>query len=519
MTRIERNEILEPLLENVYPDEDSFNRAYRDIKKKGGELYLSEPIGISIALTNIIENNYVDSLIKNIKKNRNDFIPKIDDPNEIDQMDKRLFDDKSEYSFTRYKFKFNERIDAGIKDKNNKKVDLSMYISIAQTNLNHHIISFILTTWNDSGDPQDIRDSHVELSNKQIINLIHENSTGLEKIREVLIKHDPKLGDLLKIDQNTFIGIEIWRSEWRNSLDNPDLDAKKVIIENPFYFYSLLKLDEDVSRRKYKIVVDSLGRVFSTSTVQMVLSYDRVYLELSLKPLNTRFDANGHDATLFRAWELLGLQRYLLESKYKCFTKYRMGKLVEKLDVIYESSKIFNNSKKGDLWIKYTTYLQDQIGISSSYNKFMDEYKMMPNAPRKKARVFIAYVREDYEAAKRLSENLRKNAIDVFLDKESIGVGQRWKAAINRAIKDHEHFMPIISTCAINKKGYYQTEIKEALDILRTYPPDKNYILPVRLDDCITPYDELNEFQWADMFPDWDEGLERILEAINGGPN
>jgi hypothetical protein len=36
----------------------------------------------------------------------------------------------------------------------------------------------------------------------------------------------------------------------------------------------------------------------------------------------------------------------------------------------------------------------------------------------------------------------------------------------------------------------------------------------LRIDDCRPSRLKLNDLQWVDMFPDWNEGLSRLLRSI-----
>ena len=38
--------------------------------------------------------------------------------------------------------------------------------------------------------------------------------------------------------------------------------------------------------------------------------------------------------------------------------------------------------------------------------------------------------------------------------------------------------------------------------------------LPARLDDCEIPYAKVREIQYVDLFPNWDDGFKKILQAI-----
>jgi hypothetical protein len=128
--------------------------------------------------------------------------------------------------------------------------------------------------------------------------------------------------------------------------------------------------------------------------------------------------------------------------------------------------------------------------------------------------VFISHAREDAEKAKKIYKDLASLGVNSWLDQESILPGQNWKAAINQAIKDCRYFLALLSQNSVNKKGYVQKELAEALDILDEFPPSEIFVVPVRLDDCMPSHSRLNDLHWADMFPNWEDGLKKIVSAI-----
>jgi hypothetical protein len=101
-----------------------------------------------------------------------------------------------------------------------------------------------------------------------------------------------------------------------------------------------------------------------------------------------------------------------------------------------------------------------------------------------------------------------------WLDKKNILPGQNWKIAIKSAINKSRYFVALLSSTSTTKKGYGQKEVKLALEVLDEYPEEDIYIIPVRLDECEISYDKLKDRQYVDLFPDWDDGLERIFQSL-----
>ena len=135
--------------------------------------------------------------------------------------------------------------------------------------------------------------------------------------------------------------------------------------------------------------------------------------------------------------------------------------------------------------------------------------------------VFVSYIREDREAASRICSDLKDADLNLkpWID-TGILAGQNWENEIKKAIKACRYFIPLISSKAVEKKGYTKKEFEYALKIIKeTQEIQKIIVIPVRLDECKVPYSELEKIQRVDLFPDWKEGFEKILRAIKEGDN
>ena len=128
-------------------------------------------------------------------------------------------------------------------------------------------------------------------------------------------------------------------------------------------------------------------------------------------------------------------------------------------------------------------------------------------------KLFLSYAREDIESATILCDDLRRRDIDVWFDRDSLLPGQNWKREVKKAINNSHFFIALISKNTINKKGFVQKELKQALDILDEIPTSKIYIIPVRLDECILSDEKLKEIHLVDLFPSWSDGVLKILKA------
>ena len=129
-------------------------------------------------------------------------------------------------------------------------------------------------------------------------------------------------------------------------------------------------------------------------------------------------------------------------------------------------------------------------------------------------KVFISYAREDIEIARKLRDDLEKAGIKTWLDKEDLLPGQKWRDVISREIRESSYFIALLSSGSLSKHGFVQSELKKALDALKEFPSDQIFVIPVRIDDCKPQDEQLQNLHWADLFPSYENGLNKILRAL-----
>jgi len=158
----------------------------------------------------------------------------------------------------------------------------------------------------------------------------------------------------------------------------------------------------------------------------------------------------------------------------------------------------------------YNSFMRATGGTCLAVLAGLEESTYMKDPPN----VFLSYAREDEGQARRLFEDLRMAGLSPWFDKDSLLPGQKWKSAIKAAIRDCRFFIAMLSSNSINKRGYVQKELKDALEVLDEYPSSAIFIIPVRLDNCAPSDDRLGDLHWVDMFPNWSDGLARIIKTI-----
>jgi len=139
--------------------------------------------------------------------------------------------------------------------------------------------------------------------------------------------------------------------------------------------------------------------------------------------------------------------------------------------------------------------------------------------------VFISYVRENKDQVDRLCQDLERHGVNVWLDRNSIKPGARWKDAIREAIRSGDYFIGCFSDAYTAKaKTYMNEELTLAIEELRQYGSDREWFIPVLLSECEVPVrsigagETLLDINWVPLYEDWNAGIRRILSVIKPIP-
>ena len=135
--------------------------------------------------------------------------------------------------------------------------------------------------------------------------------------------------------------------------------------------------------------------------------------------------------------------------------------------------------------------------------------------------VFVSYVHDDEAVVQRLHDQLEIYGAHVWLDRDSIAPGTRWKAAIRNAIREGTFFIACFSRASVaRERTYMNEELVLAIEEIRLRPQDRSWFLPVMLDSSEVPDREigagqtLGDFQVVDLHRDWDGGVRRLVDII-----
>ena len=130
------------------------------------------------------------------------------------------------------------------------------------------------------------------------------------------------------------------------------------------------------------------------------------------------------------------------------------------------------------------------------------------------AQVFLSYAREYAEEVEDLYQKLSAAGFKPWMDTKDLLPGERWRSSIQKAIRHSDFFLVCLSANSIDKRGWIQREIKQALDIWQEMLDSDIFLIPVRLEDCEVP-ESLCDFHWVNLFEA--NGWTQLVKAIQVG--
>lgn len=131
--------------------------------------------------------------------------------------------------------------------------------------------------------------------------------------------------------------------------------------------------------------------------------------------------------------------------------------------------------------------------------------------PNGRPRVFLAYAKEDGAEVKKIYDELQKAGFEPWMDEQKLLPGQNWPRAIQRAIELADFFLVCFSRRSVAKRGFFQSELRYALDVAAWIPLEEIFLVPVRLTDCQVPLQIARKTQYIDLFPDWECGVKALI--------
>ena len=101
---------------------------------------------------------------------------------------------------------------------------------------------------------------------------------------------------------------------------------------------------------------------------------------------------------------------------------------------------------------------------------------------------FLCYAKENTELVREFCNKLKSEGwIDPWFDDEDLLAGQVWEDFVTEAVRESHAVIIFLSDKATKKDGFFQKEMKLALDIAAEKPHGTIFIIPIRIDDCEVP--------------------------------
>jgi hypothetical protein len=115
---------------------------------------------------------------------------------------------------------------------------------------------------------------------------------------------------------------------------------------------------------------------------------------------------------------------------------------------------------------------------------------------------------------RRLYDELQKAGFEPWMDQENLVPGQNWPRAIERAIELADFIVLCFSRKSAGKRGFFQSELRYALDVAACVPLDDIFLVPIRLTPCEVPLQIARKTQYIDLFPEWETGLKALISMM-----
>lgn len=137
------------------------------------------------------------------------------------------------------------------------------------------------------------------------------------------------------------------------------------------------------------------------------------------------------------------------------------------------------------------------------------------------AHVFISYVHQNRNVVDRLTTELRNSGVTVWLDRNDIEPGTRWRDAIKNAIQSGKFLIACFSReYSERDKTHMNEELTLAIDEMRERPSDTTWFIPILINETeipsrrISSVEDLRDIQAVKLYEGWDIGISRILRVL-----
>jgi len=261
---------------------------------------------------------------------------------------------------------------------------------------------------------------------------------------------------------------------------------------------------------KFKNLVFDLLRIHSIGKNHLIDFFEKIR-ELA-------FNSQDHNIRIASFWALGELNnREIIGELKNRYRRYPDGWDEEKFEMMIALLKLgeepFSPEKTKQLLLKdyVLSYQKDLLNLNLKERGIY--YTPMDN-PKK---IFIAFVEEELRRARNLYKKLEEAGHKPWMYTEDGKGGSYWKEEIDRVIKDSDYVIATFSKRSEEKDGYFNTEIRKAMEITHTKASGKRFLIPIKFEECKIPVMKvetlyLHDLNWIDYYRK--NSYKKLLEAI-----
>ncbi|MFZ4703374.1 MAG: TIR domain-containing protein, partial [Candidatus Methylumidiphilus sp.] len=141
----------------------------------------------------------------------------------------------------------------------------------------------------------------------------------------------------------------------------------------------------------------------------------------------------------------------------------------------------------------------------------------VPIKAKKSPSIFLSYGREDQNIVKEIYDKLSDIGFSPWMDTENLLPGELWLKTISNVIDYCDFFLICLSPRSVDKRGYLQKEIKDALKIWETKLDSDIFLIPLKLEDNFVVPEDISCFQYISLtHSHW---MDKLTQAIESGLN
>src|SRR5206468_12380282 len=110
-----------------------------------------------------------------------------------------------------------------------------------------------------------------------------------------------------------------------------------------------------------------------------------------------------------------------------------------------------------------------------------------PTQHSHESRIFVSYARPDSKPVRRIVSFLKAAGFPTWFDQDDLLVGDAWSHVIKQEIAKARLLFLCLSTKSVDRTGFFQKEMRLAVEQAELRPQSKVFIMPVKLNACSIP--------------------------------